>query len=155
MTPQQAIERVITLEGGYTIHRNQGESGDTYAGIYRTAHPDWQGWEYIDHNQIPPKEMVNDFYFSRFYRPLIGITNEDKRYVVFEYAVNTGLEDAIQTAQKVANVPTDGVLGKISTAAINAMDNKLETPPRAWGRPFLRENVIIPMRNTPTGVGKT
>ena len=125
MTPQQAIERVITLEGGYTLHRNQGESGDTYAGIYRTAHPDWQGWEYIDHNQIPPKEMVNDFYFSRFYQPLLGITNEDKRYVVFEYAVNTGLKDAIQTAQKVANMSTDGVLGKISTAAINAMDNKL------------------------------
>lgn len=125
MTPQQAIERVIALEGGYTLHQNQGESTVTYAGIYRKAHPNWQGWEYIDRQQTPPEEMVRDFYLSRFYQPLQAITDPQKRYVIFEYAVSTGLSDAIKTAQSVVKVSADGVLGKISTAAINNMDSKL------------------------------
>ncbi|SMG63238.1 conserved hypothetical protein [methanotrophic bacterial endosymbiont of Bathymodiolus sp.] len=32
---------------------------------------------------------------------------------------------------------------------------KRETPPRAWGRPDIDENIIALTRNTPTGVGKT
>ena len=32
---------------------------------------------------------------------------------------------------------------------------KLETPPRAWGKPFCGFRVYATHRNTPTGVGKT
>ena len=32
---------------------------------------------------------------------------------------------------------------------------QLETPPRAWGRQFLGGYFILPIRNTPTCMGKT
>ena len=33
--------------------------------------------------------------------------------------------------------------------------SQIETPPRAWGRPFWGDNLITAGGNTPTGVGKT
>jgi lysozyme family protein len=125
MTPQQAIERVIALEGGYTLHQNPTEPQATYAGIYRAANPLWVGWQAIDKGQQPDKKLVIDFYLINYWQPFAAITNDNMRYIMFEYAVNAGVKQAIKAAQRTVGISDDGVLGKITAATINAMPEKL------------------------------
>ena len=66
---EKSFLKVIELEGGFALHQNQTESQVTYAGIYRKAHPKWEGWEYIDKKETPPTSLVRTFYYEKFYKP--------------------------------------------------------------------------------------
>lgn len=119
----KAYERVIELEGGYALHKNQTETAVTYAGIYRKAHPNWSGWEYIDKGDTPPTQMVREFYYEKFYKvyeelePLIA-------FVMFESSVNMG-KTAVKLAQRVLSLADDGVVGAKTLEALRRVDPQL------------------------------
>jgi lysozyme family protein len=121
---KEALQKVLQLEGGLRLHRNPTEDTVTYAGIYRKAHPDWRGWAYIDRGKEPPFELVEDFYYSNFYKPFEQVKDEKVRDLLFETAVNLGVRQTVRLAQRVLGVPTDGILGPQTLSAINGVSPK-------------------------------
>lgn len=121
---ERHFQRVIQLEGGFTLHRNPTEVAETYAGIYRKVFPNWKGWQYVDRDKTPPTELVREHYYEEFYKVLEGIQSGKIRFIIFEFAVNAGLKKSIKIAQVVAGVIADGVLGPKSLAALNAQDEE-------------------------------
>ena len=120
---EEAFKKVIDLEGGFTLHKNQTESEVTYAGIYKKAHPNWRGWEYIDKKETPPTSLVRTFYYENYYKQFEDLPNAIA-YVLFESSVNMG-STAIRLAQSVANVVSDGVFGPKTKEALQNVDEEL------------------------------
>ena len=51
-----AFEKMIHNEGGYVNHTVAGDrGGQTYAGIARKFHPDWQDWGLIIDSELDTK----------------------------------------------------------------------------------------------------
>jgi len=120
-----AFELMIRNEGGYVLHRVPGDTGGaTYAGIARNKNPQWPGWTAIDAGQVPPSDLVRDFYRSEFWAPIRGDEIADQRVAnnVFGFAVNAGVKTAARLAQAVAGSTPDGSIGAKTIAAINAID---------------------------------
>ncbi|HIQ49991.1 MAG TPA: hypothetical protein EYH56_02225 [Nanoarchaeota archaeon] len=119
MSFEKALQKVLQLEGGLVLHKNLTEETETYAGIYRKAHPNWEGWKYIDSGQTPPFELVKQFYYENFYKPLELIENNTIRNLLFEFAVNASLKTAIKLLQKVVGAKSDGIIGKETLQKLN------------------------------------
>ena len=117
---EQSFQKVIALEGGFVLHQNQTETAQTYAGIYQKAHPYWEGWSYIAKGQTPPTELVREFYKREFWEK-INLDEGVKKFLLFEYGVNAGLRKAIMTAQGIAGMSTDGILGPKTKAALESI----------------------------------
>jgi lysozyme family protein len=121
---ETAFRKVIELEGGFRLHQNVTESDATYAGIYRKAHPSWEGWDYLDRGQTPPTELVRSFYKTHYWDVFDGI-DEDKRYILYEFAINAGIKKATKIAQVVAGAVPDGIIGPRTIEAVNRMNSDL------------------------------
>ncbi len=106
---EKSFLKVIELEGGFALHQNQTESQVTYAGIYRKAHPKWEGWEYIDKKETPPTSLVRTFYYEKFYKPFNEL-DPQIAYLLFEATVNMG-NTAIKLAQRALGLVDDGTIG--------------------------------------------
>jgi len=119
---KKILEKVIELEGGYKLHKNPGEKAETYAGIYRAAHPDWEGWQYLDRGEEPPRELVEKFYYEHYWKPLERVKVGQTKALMFEFGVNAGLKRAIKIAQKVVGTKVDGILGPRTALGINSYD---------------------------------
>jgi len=94
MTFDDALTKVIELEGGLVLHKNPTEEVETYAGIYRKAFPAWAGWKYIDKGEKPPFELVKELYKKEFWDKVGDIASNIVKYLVFEYSVNAGITKA-------------------------------------------------------------
>ena len=119
MSFEKALEKVLQLEGGLVLHKNPTEKAETYAGIYREEHPNWEGWNYIDNGQTPPFELVKDFYYENFYKPFEKIENETIRDLLFEFSVNASVRTAIKLLQKVVGAKSDGIIGEKTLQKLN------------------------------------
>lgn len=106
---EKSFLKVMELEGGFTLHKNQTESDVTYAGIYRKAHPKWEGWEYIDKKETPPTSLVRTFYYEKFYKQFNELDSQIA-YLLFEATVNMG-NTAIKLAQRALGLVDDGIIG--------------------------------------------
>lgn len=127
-----AFERTIVSEGGYELHNVAGDRGGmTYAGIARNKNPGWSGWDWIDRNEIPPTDLVRDFYLAGWWAPLRGdeIVHQRVAESMFDFAMNTSAYGrpalAAKLVQLTAGATPDGAIGPRSVAAINAMDPDL------------------------------
>jgi lysozyme family protein len=117
-----AFERTMAFEGGYVLHRNPGEKGLTYAGIYQAAHPGWPGWKLIsEQGERAPglTQMVRQFYRAEFWERIRGddlpqIIAED----LYDMAVNAGVGRAVKLAQRLAGVAQDGGIGPVTVEAL-------------------------------------
>lgn len=121
-------ERMILDEGGYKLTDIKGDrGGQTYAGIARNAHPLWQGWLAIDRGEMPPADLVREFYYRRFWSPVCGddIADQGVAETLFNFGVNAGTATAVKLAQIVVGATPDGALGPRTLAAINAADPAL------------------------------
>jgi lysozyme family protein len=67
---------------------------------------------------------VRSFYKTHYWDVFEGI-DEDKRYILYEFAVNAGIKKATKIAQVVAGAVPDGIVGPKTIAAINRMDTEL------------------------------
>lgn len=123
----QAFDAMIANEGGYTLHKVQGDrGGQTYAGIARQFHPAWPGWRFIDAGDLQALQLsrlVRDFYFAQFWQPVRGdeITEQEIAQSLFDFAVNAGVPVAVKLAQITVGAVPDGRLGPVTLAALNSI----------------------------------
>lgn len=134
-----AFEQTITHEGGY-VNDPKDRGGETYRGIARNYHPNWNGWVIIDSlkpikrgallPQLSPS--VESFYRDKFWRKVQGdlIASQAVADLLFDWAVNSGA--AIKQVQQVlnnqfgANLVADGIAGKKTVSALNIASTKNE-----------------------------
>jgi len=126
------------------LHKNPGENGLTYKGIYQTAHPKWDGWEIIENalyennqdiratsislnNNTILDNLVVEFYRYSFWNraKLSEINSQKKADEIFIFGVNVGMRTAARKTQKLVGVVTDGIIGNQSIKAINEFDEDL------------------------------
>jgi lysozyme family protein len=123
-----AYERMILAEGGYQLTNIPGDAGgQTYAGISRRAHPRWPGWAYVDRGEIPPTQLVRDFYAAEYWQRVCGdqIREQAIAETIFDFAVNGGVVTASKLAQAVVGTTPDGAIGPRTVAALNDADPQL------------------------------
>ena len=117
---EQAFQLLMKEERLSLSNNPNDRGGQTYAGIARRFHPDWEGWKHIDQGVIPPTELVRIFYRANYWAPVQGDRLEEQRIaeVLFSQYVNMGVT-AIKLAQTVVGVTADGVIGPKTLQALN------------------------------------
>lgn len=132
-----AYQRTCANEGGYS-NRAADAGGETYRGISRRWHPEWDGWVYVDYwaarTGFPGnldrddhlQEQVKAFYMRKYWRGLGSLTRQDIANEVFDTSVNCGIETAGELLQQALNMldsagfEVDGDIGPATIAAANA-----------------------------------
>lgn len=132
-----AYQRTCANEGGYS-NRPADAGGETYRGISRRWHPEWDGWTLVDwwrtRSGFPGnldrdsalQGMVKGFYMDNYWRGLGSLTRQDIANEVFDTSVNCGVETASEFLQQALNVldsaalSVDGDVGPATIAAANA-----------------------------------
>lgn len=109
----KCMEVVFTHEGGYVWDKDDW-GGETKYGIAKRYYPD----EDIKHLT---KERARQLYFQDYWAPmnLTGICNELVILHIFDFGVNAGKKRSIKTAQRLCGITEDGIIGEITTKAIN------------------------------------
>jgi lysozyme family protein len=121
MNFDEAFDFVMELEGGFKLHTNPTEETETYAGIYRAAHPNWEGWVYIDKGELPHAAIVKGFYKEHFW-DIIPVDDVLVKAMLFEFGVNAGMGAAIRVLQSSVGAEPDGAIGPKTKKAIEKHD---------------------------------
>ena len=146
---QKAFDNLIDIEGGYA--NLQGDTGkETYMGISRVYHPNWQGWSIIDNYKSHSvnfekllgaskklKTLVQDFYKKNYWDKFRG---DDLPYIIaeelLEQSVNIGTyKTAGENLQKALNLlnrngnlfpdlKVDGIVGEKTLNAVKKVNQR-------------------------------
>lgn len=127
------------------LHKNKGENGLTFFGIYEGAHPDWKGWSIIKrYLEFTPDikecsrilanvsdliELVNQFYKVKFWDKarLDEVNSQKIADEIFIFGVNADMKIAAIKAQFLVDALPDGNIGDKSLALLNKYDeNKFD-----------------------------
>ena len=122
------------------LHKNKGELGLTFFGIYQSAHPTLSIWNTINKAlKIEPNikkagailmkdsellNQVNIFYKREFWDKM-RLDEVDSQHIaneIFVFGVNVHWKTAIKVSQKLIGVEADGVIGPKTLAAINSFN---------------------------------
>lgn len=125
MNFDQAFDRLINHEGGYSNDRNDlgnwtggkvgvGELKGTKFGIAAHSYP------YLDIKNLT-LEQAKEIYRRDFW-DILGEAHSSIKFQVFDAAVNHGHGNAIRFLQRAVGVADDGAWGKVSQAALNRME---------------------------------
>jgi len=135
--------KVIELEfnsPSNALHRNPGEEGLTFMGVYQKAYPNWEGWKYICeyinnikqfsdvsrfcYDSITIRGLVKIFYKEEFWDKLQleKIKNQQVADEIFVFAVNIGIKNAVKEVQKILQITPDGIVGSITVDKLNSID---------------------------------
>jgi len=131
-------------EGGYADNLND-RGGETYRGIARKRHPDWEGWQIVDRLKLEsdfPKNLETDpdisnlvvkFYHDNFWTAINGdvIQQQEIADELYDTGVNMGVVAAIKILQNSLNIlnknqtlykdiSEDGKIGQQTLGAISA-----------------------------------
>ena len=124
------------------LHKNEGEHGLTFFGIYEAAHPNWKGWSIIKRylanepdlekcsiilaNVSDLTRLVYEFYRREFWNraDLDAVTEQRKADEIFIFGTNAGITIAIKKAQELVGVAIDGDMGPKTLKAINDYDTE-------------------------------
>ena len=122
---ESAFQRVMKEEGFFLTNDPIDKGGQTYCGISRKFHPRWVGWADIDRGETPATNLVRGFYRSIFWEPMGGlhINSQPVAEALFSQFVNMGA-NGIKLAQQCVGVIPDGIVGRKTLSAINAMDEE-------------------------------
>lgn len=122
------------------LHKNKGEYGFTFYGIYESANPLWQGWEEIkkQFKKTPDlKEcslilsknenlinMANSFIKATYWdkAKLDSVQSQKIADEIFIFGFNVGMITAIKKAQKLVGVSADGLVGNKTLQALNGFN---------------------------------
>jgi lysozyme family protein len=126
---QTAYEHVQQFEGGYANDSNDA-GGETFRGISRVSHPDWEGWAIVDDikNSLGPQKwnsrntwkkiddlaaekiglnrLTRDFYEQNYYGPLFNLIPKIPTLVIdkmFDLRVNMGAKNSNKILQRAIN----------------------------------------------------
>lgn len=120
------------------LHKNIGEIGYTFMGIYEIANPDWGGWSIIKmyiKRYVSLEKASEECYRDRNLRDLVEYFYKENFWdkmkldnvfpfrtadLMFKFGVNTGLKRAIKYAQIVVGVKADGIVGNNTLKALNS-----------------------------------
>ena len=70
---EKAFRRMLANEGGLSLSDVKNDrGGQTYAGIARKHHPNWPGWKVVDRGELPPLDLVRNFYRREFWNAVRG-----------------------------------------------------------------------------------
>ena len=125
-----AFEKMIINEGGYILHNVAGDrGGQTFAGIARNFHSNWEGWAIIDQGNTDNPEltqMVRNFYKDNYWDKVKGddLNHEGVAAAIFDFAVNAGIKVASKLAQLVIGATPDGIIGSKSVSMLNNVDEE-------------------------------
>jgi lysozyme family protein len=135
---QQALEKTLRFEGGYA-NVTGDTGGETYCGIARNHWPKAGIWPIIDkcNKQRPLKRgafvtgpdneklkpLISDFYRIQFWDDIRGndIKSQSVANYLFDWHVTSG-SIAVRQLQDILGVDSDGKVGNLTLAAINAAD---------------------------------
>jgi len=130
----RALRFTLSWEGGYS--RTPGDKGgETYCGISRVMHPDWEGWHALEATKQLPTLVqhdllmtdVEDFYRTEFWEPLrCDDMPERLALVMFDGAVNCGCTRAAKWLQSTLMVGADGKIGPRTLEAVHDHDMRGE-----------------------------
>ena len=133
----EILEKTLAHEGEY-VNDPIDRGGETYKGIARRHHPDWEGWAIIDENKGPdgvPDEQVLEaddnllaevamFYHDNFWSPSRADKLPDEiQGEYFDMCVNFGQRGGCRILQRAANlyrddaIEEDGYIGPNTIAA--------------------------------------
>ncbi len=123
------------------LHKNKGENGLTYMGIYQSAHPTWFRWGYIQTvlnkhggdkveasiELYQDKTLTDDVYAfmkKEFWdkMKLDSITSQKIAAELFIFGTNANITAGVRMAQRLVNVDDDGIVGNQTIKAFNAFD---------------------------------
>ena len=122
------------------LHKNKGENGLTFYGIYQSAHPNLPLWKKINsYLKIEPDikkcsvilsnvlELlieVEKFYKEKFWdvAKLDKVKSQKIADEIFCFGCNTNMTIAVKKAQQLVGVKADGIVGNITLAALNSYD---------------------------------
>lgn len=119
MTIDKMLEDVIRREGPFN-HLSQDKGGATNWGITQSTLAAWRGrpvsvQEVKDLTADEAKLIYKTLYYTR---PGIDKIPDPLDDFIFDFAVNSGPQRAIQALQEVLGVTADGHLGPITLAAV-------------------------------------
>lgn len=127
------------------LHKNKGENGLTFFGIYESAHPHWKGWSIIKRYLTTTPDMeqcsvilsnvsdltrlVYEFYRHEFWNKadLDAIIEQRKADELFIFGTNAGMKVAVKKAQELVGFTgydIDGDMGPKTIKAINNYDTE-------------------------------
>lgn len=126
---EQALKFTLDYEGGYA-NNPADAGGETFRGISRRFHPEWEGWPTLDAMKTdssfpsnatgsgPLYDMTTRFYETQFWDAVHG----DELPVplamaVFDCAVHSGPGTAIRLLQSSLQIDADGVMGPVTVKA--------------------------------------
>ncbi len=150
----KAFEVLMKLEWSNcedALHKNEGEEGYTFMGIYQKSHPDSILWEILGNykfiediegepneeqlkrlsklmcNNTNAMQEVKKIYRSEYWNraKLYDVQSQKIAEEIFVFGVNAGIERAIRLAQEIVGVKADGIVGPKTLAALNSYNDKL------------------------------
>jgi len=143
-----AYKNLIGAEGGY-VDRPEDAGGETYKGISRKFHPDWEGWTIIDKYKDKPdfkskikkdkelEKLVQKFYYENYWEKFNG---DKLPYLIAEELLEQSVvlgtwKTAGKNLQKALNLLNlnnklfsdlieDGIVGPKTLAAVNKVNQR-------------------------------
>jgi len=124
------IDDIIRREGtAYTEHPSD-RGGATKYGITQSAWDDYWAWQYVEGDSDLPvnvrditEQQARAFYREKHVTPFMWISHRGLLNLAIDSSVNHGRRRTIQWLQAAAGVTVDGVVGPITTQAVNARPN--------------------------------
>jgi lysozyme family protein len=116
---EKCFEMVLRHEGGYVNHPKD-PGGRTNLGVTQRAWEEYVGRS-VDESEMRSltPEIVKPFYKSRYWDRIKGDDlPSGVDYAAYDLAVNSGVGRAAKYLQSIAGVPSDGIIGPKSLAAI-------------------------------------
>lgn len=113
----KAFDLVVGVEGGY-VNDPKDPGGETKFGISKRSYPN------IDIKNLS-LEAAKSIYKKDFWDKVKGDELDwPVSYLVFDFAVNSGVRTAIVGLQKTLQVAVDGIFGPETVAAANKLDEE-------------------------------
>lgn len=132
----KAYSRTSIYEGGYANVKGD-RGGETYAGITKVYHPNWEGWKIIEkYKPLKYQQKIKDtelerlmkVFYKKTYWDIIQGDLYDSQIIaefIYDYSVHSGPKRAITKLQGFLGVVADGKVGKLTIAALNSKNPKI------------------------------
>ena len=112
MTFDQAFDKLINHEGGYTFNPHD-PGGETKFGISKRSYP------HLDIHSLTLADAKTIYRRDFWDRAQCDKLHPDLAFDLFDGAVNSGIGQAIRWLQRAVGVADDGVVGPLTLASIN------------------------------------
>lgn len=125
--------KLRVFEGGW-VHNPNDSGGETFMGITRRYHPNWDGWKRVDdfkkrsgfprnaNNDSQLREKVRQFYKKEYWDAVWAdkIKSQKLAEQIVDTGINMGQVWAIRFAYRVVKMPERN---KMTTALIDKLNN--------------------------------